>query len=276
ATSVGSGNINAGDFSLVIGSGNEITSNGNAAFAAGYDNTASGQAAVVSGYMTTASGNYSTAFGYRNTAPAYSSFVIGHYNESTSANSSTSWHGSDPVFVVGNGTGGVPLGNIGTVNDAFVIYQNGDVKVEGDIYPNVNDDYDLGTADYRWRDIYTNGTVNTSDGRLKMNIQNITYGLATVLQLRPVNFLWKDNPDKGVRLGLIAQEVQPVIKEVVNVGDDENQTLGIRYSDLIPVLIKSIQEQQEIIDEQSQKNKELEQQLEKITQRLIELEEKVK
>ena len=272
AVSFGSGNINAGDVSLVIGSGNEITSNGDAAFAAGFNTTASGQGAIVSGNTTTASGYYSAAFGYNNVAPAYGSFVIGRWNASRTANSSSSWNGNDPVFVVGNGTGGAPY----PYNDAFVIYQNGNAEIDGNFYPVQNEVYDLGTPGNRWRSIYANDVVKTSDARLKTNIRDISYGLATVLQLRPVNFLWKNDPDKGVSLGLIAQEVQPFINEVVNVGDDENQTLGIRYSELIPVLIKSIQEQQEIIDEQIEKNKELKIQLEDITQRLIELEEKVK
>lgn len=44
--------------------------------------------------------------------------------------------------------------------------------------------------------------------------------------------------------------MQPLIPEVVHVGDDERQTLGLNYADLVPVLAKAIQEQQEIIEDQ--------------------------
>lgn len=43
-------------------------------------------------------------------------------------------------------------------------------------------------------------------------------------------------PEQGVKLGLIAQEVQPVIKEIIDIGSDKGQTLSLRYSGLIPVL----------------------------------------
>ncbi|MEE4196617.1 MAG: tail fiber domain-containing protein [Bacteroidales bacterium] len=272
AASFGSENMNAGDLSLVIGFGNQITPDGDAAFAAGFNNEASGQGSIAAGEANKASGKYSVALGYNNESPAYGSFVIGRLNQSRTANSNEEWTGEDPLFVVGNGTGGAPI----PYNDAFVIYQNGNAEIDGNFYPVENNLYDLGSSGNRWRDIYTDGAVTTSDSRLKTNILNISYGLATVMKLKPVSFLWKEKTEEGIRLGLIAQEVKPVINEIVVVGDDENQTLGIRYTELIPVLIKSIQEQQEIIDKQTKKNNELKAQLEKITQRLTELEEKVK
>jgi Chaperone of endosialidase len=66
--------------------------------------------------------------------------------------------------------------------------------------------------------------------------------------IRPVSFNWKDKPSDGRKLGLIAQEVQPIVGEVVNQGTDPDKTLGIYYDELIPVVIKSIQDQQQEID----------------------------
>jgi soluble P-type ATPase len=56
---------------------------------------------------------------------------------------------------------------------------------------------------------------------------------------------------------LVAQEVKEVVKETVIVGDDENQTLGLNYSELIPVLIKGMQEQQKQIETQQKEIYEL-------------------
>ena len=70
------------------------------------------------------------------------------------------------------------------------------------------------------------------------------------MKLRPVSFEWKDRPDQGTKLGLVAQEVEEILPEVVDIGDNKKKTLGLFYADLIPVLIKATQDQQEIIDQQ--------------------------
>ena len=44
--------------------------------------------------------------------------------------------------------------------------------------------------------------------------------------------------------------MQPIIKEIVHVSDDKDKTLSVSYTELIPVLIKAIKEQQAIIDNQ--------------------------
>ncbi len=109
---------------------------------------------------------------------------------------------------------------------------------------------DLGSSARRWRTVYaTNGTINTSDARDKENISNLNYGLEQVMKLKPVSFYWKDkNIYNGRKLGFIAQDVQKVLPEVVVTGNDPEHRLGIFYSDIIPVLTKAIQEQQQEIE----------------------------
>ena len=133
---------------------------------------------------------------------------------------------------------------------------NRNLSVDGALRPMIDDFYDLGSLSFRWDDVYaTNGVINTSDAREKENIQDLGYGLSEIMQLPPVSFSWKNNAGRGTKLGLIAQEVQPVIGEVVVAGNPgqmdetgslQGQTdrLGIYYSDLIPVLIRGMQEQQ--------------------------------
>jgi hypothetical protein len=136
-------------------------------------------------------------------------------------------------------------------NDGVVYFEVGGTETYmfgGNVFPDANGSRDLGSSTYRWRDVYAaNGTINTSDLRLKKQIKTTAYGLKQVMQMNPVSFLWKDSGE-GKKLGFIAQELQQLVPEVVSVGNDENKTLGVFYSDLIPVLTKAIQEQQQQIE----------------------------
>jgi hypothetical protein len=93
----------------------------------------------------------------------------------------------------------------------------------------------------------TGGTITcTSDARLKTNVEDVNYGLDTLKQLRPVSFNWlTDEAGKQKSLGFLAQEVESVLPGLVYTnaeGFKELNTVG-----LIPVLAKSIQEQQKQI-----------------------------
>ncbi|AYM10837.1 tail fiber domain-containing protein [Agrobacterium tumefaciens] len=85
----------------------------------------------------------------------------------------------------------------------------------------------------------------TSDIRLKKHVRDISYGLADIKKLRPVSYQWKEqvtDAQKGTQIGLIAQEVEKVIPEVVTTSKDISATKTIAYAELVPVLIKGIQE----------------------------------
>jgi len=139
---------------------------------------------------------------------------------------------------------------------------NGSLQTGGSVLPDTDSAYDLGSSSFRWNYVYSaNGVLQTSDKRYKENIKEINYGLNTVLQLKPVSFTWKNNPETGTKLGLIAQDVQKIIPEVVHVGNDKEKSLGLSYSDLIPVLIKSIQQQQQQIEDLKKELEEVKTQL---------------
>jgi hypothetical protein len=94
------------------------------------------------------------------------------------------------------------------------------------------------------------GWQHSSDGRLKTNIRPLTNALEKVLQLRGVNFTWKNNPESGNQIGFIAQEVKQVVPELVSgtEGDiEKGETLSMSYGNLTPLLVEAIKEQQKII-----------------------------
>ncbi len=100
-------------------------------------------------------------------------------------------------------------------------------------------------AGYFFGRVYVTGTLTqNSDIRLKQGVANLGYGLKHVLQLRPVTWTWKQRPDDRLQFGLIAQEVETVLPELVTTEKDAEQTKGINYIGLMPVVIKAIQEQQ--------------------------------
>jgi hypothetical protein len=107
---------------------------------------------------------------------------------------------------------------------------------------------------YQGGEVRVNNVVVTSDARLKKDVVELEPGLDEVLKLRPVAFSWTKHDD-GRHIGLVAQEAQKVVGEVVSADDDG--TLGISYQSLVPVLIKAIQEQQAEIESLSNEVDEL-------------------
>lgn len=93
-----------------------------------------------------------------------------------------------------------------------------------------------------------------SDERVKTDIEDCTYGLSQVMQLRPVTYRFKDRGGEHFdarHIGFIAQEVDPIIDEAVceMPQEDGEIYLGLSYQDLIPVLTKAIQELKQEFDD---------------------------
>ncbi len=141
---------------------------------------------------------------------------------------------------------------IGTTAPAEALDVNGNTRIQGTLstgptYPRADNSYSLGWSGQRWTSVWAiNGTVQTSDARLKTDIKNLGYGLAEVMRMRPVSFRWRGDRSGRTELGLIAQEVNGVIPELVE-GSVET-SLGMNYAELVPVLVRAIQELQAEIE----------------------------
>jgi hypothetical protein len=92
----------------------------------------------------------------------------------------------------------------------------------------------------------TGAYTATSDQRLKENILDSNNALEKVLQIKVRKYDWKDTEIKE-DFGFIAQELFDVLPQYVHQGD-ENTNWGVAKAELVPVLVKAIQEQQSQIE----------------------------
>jgi hypothetical protein len=248
---VGTGGGNVVSRNTAIGSGalQNNSSNANGADG-GLNNTAIGSGAL----STNTVGDENTASGYRalrgningrfNTASGSSALI-----NNTSGQYNTAF-GLSALQTNGTGSNNTAIGSMADVGSANLT--NATAIGYGAVV-NANDKIRLGNDDVTVIEAKVSIT-SVSDSRIKKNIVNSNYGLATVLKLRPVEYNLTSNDLRQV--GFIAQEVQKLVPEVVTgkEGDlSKGEILGITYSNLVPVLTKAIQEQQKQIEEQNSK-----------------------
>jgi hypothetical protein len=82
-----------------------------------------------------------------------------------------------------------------------------------------------------------------SDIRYKKDVQSLAHSLAKILAIRGVTYKWIDEDKYGsqTQIGVIAQEIEKIVPEVVTTGSDGVKR--VKYSDLIPLVIEAMQEQ---------------------------------
>ena len=120
-------------------------------------------------------------------------------------------------------------------------------------YNSDTDYWDMKTASDNDLNFYYNGNLrswisdadgafsNTSDERLKTNINEIKGILPLVLGLKPSRYIYKDDKSQNEKIGFIAQEVQQFFPEAVS---EKEGLLGINYSVFGVLAIEAIKEQQ--------------------------------
>ena len=288
STAMGQGTEASGLQSTAMGVGTE---------ASGSLSTAMGDATVASGFVSTAMGSNTEAKGPNSVAAVNNTIangtdemVVGRYND-TLVTTGQSLSSDSPLFSVGNGLNNANRSNafvvkysglveipdslvvgsflqIGQGEDDRIYIGNDHIRDGGadilragaNFTPDGTNLFNLGGTNHRWKTIFAvNGTINTSDLRAKKNISGLSYGLDEILQLHPDQYNWnQDNEGQDQSLGLIAQEILKVIPEVVHVPEEAEELMGVNYAELVPVLIKAIQEQEEIIKHQASRLEEQE------------------
>jgi hypothetical protein len=87
-----------------------------------------------------------------------------------------------------------------------------------------------------------------SDERIKQDVKPTSYGIEEIMAMDVVEYKYKGTEEDHV--GLIAQQVQKIVPEAVGEMDKELMVgfLGINYAELVPILIRGMQQQQKAFD----------------------------
>jgi hypothetical protein len=111
----------------------------------------------------------------------------------------------------------------------------------------------MGTTSDNGERLYISGNVRAtgtitanSDLTLKKNLLKIENALEKVEQINGYTYEFKEDDSKR-HAGVIAQEIQTVLPEIVNKGNDG--ILGVEYGNISALLIEAIKEQQTQINE---------------------------
>ncbi len=252
-TSVGSGSFNAGTGSenscFGVGSGAGITT--------GTQNCCFGSSSGAIMTVTSGSGNTMIGVGANVSGGSSNSIAIGSNSTSNASNKTTLGNGDTTVCdvygIFGATTGGaasavfvdslsqlqtapatISIGDsIGTTSSFLYGVFGVTVGLSG--LPVVLDNTgQLGTA--------------VSSIRFKREVKAVDEELTSKLhELRPVTFSWKKDTENTRQIGLIAEEVEEVLPGLVRY-NQKGEIMGVAYQDLIPLLLKELQDQRVLID----------------------------
>lgn len=282
STAMGKSTSATSDSSTAMGT--STVSSGENSTTMGFTTSASSENTMAIGSNTSASGINSTAMGYFTRAQSYASTAIGSYN--IGGGNSINYSATNPLFQIGNGNSSarsnaltVYGGTEATLNDnsgylmigndysSNIIIDNNEIMARNNgaisdlLLQRENEGLVVigaPTGDNGSGGLFVHGqisldgpVIHSSDRRLKKDIETLDYGLAEVLKLKPKSYHWKNQKQEHRSIGLIAQDVQKVMTEMVSVKGNEQKTLGVSYTEIIPVLINAIQEQQIIIEGQN-------------------------
>jgi hypothetical protein len=118
------------------------------------------------------------------------------------------------------------------------------------------------------------GYFGTSDKRLKNIIGASQKGLPDLMKIKIYDYTFKSDPAKNVQTGFMAQELYEIFPQAVSKPRDNNEPPEknpwmVDYGRVTPLIIKSVQEQQQMIDELKKQNEKLQKQIDELKAMLI-------
>ena len=224
------------------------------------DVTAGGANGVVINQDSNDATNSSRMF-FKNSSGTYSMYKVGDYLRVNSGATAGSSSGGTNLISIGSNVG------IGATNPATKLCVRSTATFNTSIEYDASTRLRIGvagsgvatfTTDNNAACAFTKDVVAfaTSDKRLKDNIKPLDNAIDKVLKISGVEFDWNDTRDEdgkplhsyeGHDVGVIAQEIEEVLPEVVTTRD--NGYKAVKYEKIVPLLIEAIKEQQVQIDE---------------------------
>ncbi len=160
-------------------------------------------------------------------------------------------------------------------NNKVAIYHDPSPTLKASLYVAATSIANGYYAIYSDGESFSNVAWSGSDKRFKKNIKTIDNALDKVCQLRGTTYEYRvdefkdKNFKQGTNYGVIAQEIQAVLPELVQSCD--SNYLAVNYNGLIPVLIESIKTQQLIIKAQQQNIEDINKKYEELSKKVEKL-----
>lgn len=272
-------NTASGQYSFAGGGANNLASGNNSTVPGGYHNTASGATSFAAGHQARAVNNGSFVWADSSLGEDvyFDSFADNQFlvlasggvnfvgsptlGKMTIAPNEPSFSDDSEILLAEDidGTYGMRLNYDGVDNRLYIYGKDGIDRYGPHISINRNTSgvpasshVGIGITNPGTYTLYVNGTgylnaaawVYSSDARLKENIIYMESGLGIIKKLKPVKFDFINGEKK--QAGFIAQDVQKVLPEIINEAPDG--MLAMKTESIIPYLVMSIQEQQEMIN----------------------------
>ena len=114
----------------------------------------------------------------------------------------------------------------------------------------------------------------SSDKRLKNIIGTTQKGLSDLMKINVYDYSFKTDPNKQVQTGFMAQELYDIFPQAVSKPRDTNEPAEknpwmVDYGRVTPLIIKSVQEQQQMIDDLKKQNEKLQKQIDELKAMMI-------
>lgn len=132
-----------------------------------------------------------------------------------------------------------------------------EVQIKGDVIPNANATYDLGSRNFVWDAIYcSTDTLNGSDRNIKNSIEALPEKYVSMFErIEPKRYKLNSGTSGRFHTGFIAQEVEDAMRAcgidsqefagwAAAKREDGSETYFLRYSEFIPILWAKVREQE--------------------------------
>jgi hypothetical protein len=291
STAMGNSTIASGVNSTAMG--RETQASGLLSTCIGYGATASGSYSTAIGYYTVAKSLGGLAVGVMNDdtdVPSPNSFLA--TDRIFQIGNGTSNVKSNAVTVLRNGNTGIGVldpayridvagrmrirsGGTSSTSAGIWLNKNDNSGLIGFVGVDANNDVGIYTSTSGWSflmddatgnawvkgTVTANGVTLTSDERLKKDITPLQEAMPLLEQLSGYQYHWKDETwDKTLQTGLLAQEVEKVLPQLVKT--DDRGMKSVNYIGVIPYMLEAAKEQQAIIQGQQKQIDELKRMLE--------------